>query len=189
MLSNDRCAAPSTLSSLATVWVLKPEGYEKAAIGDNGVNCLVTRGWSAPFDTALFGWEKLVAPVCYDAVASGAPLHEQFLRAELGLKGKSHDEIKQEVYAAYADGRLHALTSVGLSYMYSDAQVLGPTVGHWHPHLMIHAPYNTGALLGPNTITSGDALIVEGEGTPRAIIAVPVNGRAGHIMAVDGRQP
>ena len=175
-----RSAAPATLSGEATVWVLTPSGYEKAVEGGNGVNCLVTRGWSAPFDTELFGWTALVAPICYDAVASGAPLQEQFLRADLGLKGKSHDEIKRAVYAAYADGRLRPLTHVGLSYMYSEAQVLGPNVGHWHPHLMIHAPYYTNDLLGPNSISSGDPVIVEAEGTARAIIAVPVDARA-HI--------
>ena len=176
-----RSAAPPSLSAKAAVWVLTPNGYEKAVAGDNGVNCLVTRGWSAPFDTELFGWMPLVAPICYDEAASGAPLQEQFLRAELGLKGLGHDEIKREVFAAYADGRIRALTGVGLSYMYSKAQVLGPSVGHWHPHLMIHAPYYDDGLLGPNKITSGDPVIVEGSGTPRAIIAVPVNGRPEHI--------
>jgi len=176
-----RSAAPETLSAKATVWVLTRNGYEKAVEGENGANCLVTRGWSAPFDTDLFGWPELVAPICYDAIASGAPMKEQILRAELGLKGKSHDEIKAAVYRAYADGELRQLDRVGLSYMYSHAQVLGPTVGHWHPHLMIHAPYYTNDLLGPNTISSGDPVVVEAGGTGRAIIAVPVNGREHHI--------
>jgi len=176
-----RSAAPETISGGASVWVLTPSGYEKTVEGANGANCLVTRGWSAPFDTDLFGWPDLVAPICYDAVSSGAPLHEQFLRAELGLQGKSHDEIKRAVYEAYGDGRLRPVDRLGLSYMYSDAQVLGPNVGHWHPHLMIHAPYYTSDMLGRNTIPSGDPVIVEGEGTERAIIAVPVDGRT-HIM-------
>ena len=172
-----RSAAPDSISAQATVWVLTRNGYEKAVEGSNGANCLITRGWSAPFDTDLFGWPQLIAPVCYDAVSSGAPLHEQFLRAELGLKGKTHDEIKRAVYDAYGDGRLRPVSRLGLSYMYSAAQVLGPSVGHWHPHLMIHAPYYASDLLGPNTISSGDPVIVEGEGTERAIIAVPVDGR------------
>jgi len=175
-----RSAAPETLSAKATVWVLTRAGYKKAAEGENGANCLVTRGWSAPFDTDLFGWPELVAPICYDAVASGAPMKEQFLRAELGLQGKSHDDIKRAVYEAYGDGRLRPVERLGLSYMYSDAQILGPDVGHWHPHLMIHAPYYTSDRLGPNTISSGDPVIVEAEGTARAIIAVPVDGRT-HI--------
>ena len=175
-----RSAAPATLSAKATIWVLTRTGYVKAVEGANGANCLITRGWSAPFDTDLFGWEPLVAPICYDAVASGAPMHEQFLRAKLGLEGKSHDEIKAAVYEAYADGTLRPLENVGLSYMYSAAQVLGPGVGHWHPHLMIHAPYYSNALLGPNTISSGDPVVVEAGATARAIIAVPVDART-HI--------
>lgn len=175
-----RSAAPPSLSADATVWVLTPHGYEIAQSGANGVNCLVLRGWSAPFDTSLFGWEELVAPICYDEIASGAPMREQFLRADLGLKGKAHDAIKKAVDAAYVDRRLEPLARLGLSYMYSKAQVLGPQVGHWHPHLMIHAPGYTNAMLGPNGIASGDPVIVEGEGTDRAIIAVPVDAR-GHI--------
>lgn len=176
-----KSAAPETLSANASVWILTPAGYEKAVEGTNAVNCLVTRGWSAPFDTDLFGWTALVAPICYDEISSGAPMHEQFLRAKLGLEGKSHDEIKAAVYAAYGDGTLQPLEYVGLSYMYSDAQVLGPSVGHWHPHLMIHAPYYSNDRLGPNSISSGDPVIVEAERTARAIIAVPVDGRT-HIM-------
>lgn len=172
-----RSAAPESLSSEATVWVLTPSGYTPAVEGANGANCLVTRGWSAPFDTELFGWTPLVAPICYDAIASAAPLREQLLRAKLGLEGKSHDEIKAAVWAAYADGTLRPLENVGLSYMYSDAQVLGPSVGRWHPHVMIHAPYYTNDYLGPNTVASGDPVIVEAEGTARAIIAVPVDAR------------
>jgi len=176
-----RSAAPSSLSARAAVWVLTPEGYEKAVEGENDVNCLVTRGWNTPFDTDLFGWTALVAPVCYDEIASSAPLQEQLLRAELGLKGMTRHDIKREVFAAYGDGRIRALSGVGLSYMYSQAQVLGPLVGHWHPHLMIHASYYEEALLGPNTITSGDPVIVEGAETPRAAFDVSVNGRPENI--------
>ncbi|MGP1354100.1 MAG: hypothetical protein ACTS1Z_12325 [Parasphingopyxis sp.] len=178
-----RSAAPEAVSGNASYWVLTSEGYRRVVEGQNGFNCLVLRQWSAIFDTQreLFEWDGLIAPICYDPITSASSMQEQFLRAELGLAGNGHDAIKAEVMAAYGEGRLRFPDRVGFSYMYSAAQRLTPDAGHWHPHLMIHAPYYTNAMLGGHTFMSGDPIVFEAPGTFRSIIAVPVNGRDGHI--------
>ncbi len=106
---------------------------------------------------------------------------EQLLRAKLGIQGKSHDEIRDTVLSAYDSGALPVLEGVAFAYVYSASQRLGPTVGAWHPHVMVYAPGYTNEMLGGASVASGDPVIAEAPGTPRAIIAIPVNGRAEHI--------
>lgn len=178
-----RSAAPQKISEAASIWTLGHDGYERIVEGTNGFNCLVLRKWSAIFDDQreLFDWDGLVAPICYDPVASKGPMLEQFLRAKSGLEGDSHDEIKRAVYEAYVDGKLPTPIAVSFAYMYSSAQKLSPNVGHWHPHLMVYAPYYDNSMLGGNAVSSGDPIVFEAPGTFRAIIAIPVDGREGHI--------
>ncbi len=178
-----RSAAPEVISTNASIWVLSVNGYRRVSEGSNGFNCLVLRQWSAAFDTQreLFDWDGLVAPICYDAITSESSMQEQFLRARLGLMGRGHDEIKAAVMLAYGDGEIQPLERAGFSYMYSAAQRLTPNAGHWHPHIMVHAPYHTNDMLGGNSFDGGDPVVFEASGTYRAIIAIPVNGREGHI--------
>jgi hypothetical protein len=179
-----KSAGPEGVSEYASVWVLAEEGYERAVEGTNGFNCLVMRRWGAGFDIQKLLFEtpgSVIAPICYDPIASGAPMQEQFLRAELGLKGKSHDEIRDAVLSAYESGKLKALEGVAFAYMYSAAQRLGPNVGAWHPHVMVYAPGYTNDMLGGAALNSGDPVIAEAPGTVRAIIAIPVDGQRGHI--------
>lgn len=179
-----RSAAPDAVSTNASVWVLEPSGYRRAVDGENGFNCLVLRQWSAIFEDqrALFEWDELVAPICYDPVASqSGPMQEQLLRARLGLEGAGHDDIRDAVFAAYAEGELSLLDGVAFAYMYSDAQRITPEAGHWHPHVMVYAPHYTNAMLGGNGPASGDPIAFEAPGTFRAVIAIPVNGRSSHI--------
>ncbi len=179
-----RSAAPEAVSADATIWVLAPSGYREAVSGENGFNCLVLRQWSAIFEDQreLFEWEELVAPICYDPIASeNGPMQEQLLRARLGLDGAGHDEIRQAVFTAYAEGELPVLQGAAFAYMYSDAQRITPDAGHWHPHVMIYAPYYTNAMLGGNAPHSGDPIAFEAPGTPRTVIAIPVDGRDSHI--------
>lgn len=183
-ISVARSAAPGPASENAAVWVLTERGYELAEAGTNGFNCLVMRRWGAAFDTQKKIFETpggVIAPICYDPKASGTPMKEQLMRAALGMQGKSHDEIRDAIMAAYDSGELPELDGVAFAYMYSAAQRLGPNVGAWHPHVMVYAPGYTNEMLGGFSIGSGDPVIAEAGGTARAIIAIPVNGRAGHI--------
>jgi len=183
-ISIARSAGPEAVSTKASVWVLTELGYEMAEQGSNGFNCLVMRRWGAAFDTQKTAFETpggVIAPICFDPKASGAPMAEQLLRAKLGIQGKSHDEIRDTVLSAYDSGALPVLEGVAFAYMYSASQRLGPNVGAWHPHVMVYAPGYTNEMLGGASVASGDPVIAEAPGTPRAIIAIPVNGRAEHI--------
>ncbi|GJL93337.1 hypothetical protein [Hyphococcus sp.] len=179
-----RSAGPEAVSASASVWVLGDREYELAEKGGNEFNCLVMRRWGAAFDSQKTIFETpggVIAPICYDAKASVAPMREQMLRAKLGLAGKTHDEIRDAVFAAYESGELDAIDGVAFAYMYSAAQRLGPGVGAWHPHVMVYAPGYTNEMIGGASVSSGDPVVAEAPGTARAIIAIPVNGRAEHI--------
>lgn len=178
-----RSAAPEAVSSKATIWRLTKDGYEVAVEGENGFNCLVMRHWSAQIDTQveLFDWPELLGPICYDPLASKGPMQEQFLRAKLGLQGAGHDEIKAAVFDAYSQGKIPVLDRMAFSYMYSSEQRLTPRIGHWHPHIMVHAPYYTNDMLGGNSFTGTDPVVFEAPGTPRTIISIAVDARDGHI--------
>ena len=105
-ISVARSAAPEAASAAAAVWVLTEDGYELAEEGANGFNCLVMRRWGAAFDTQKQIFETpggVIAPICFDPKASGTPMNEQLMRAEMGVKGNSHDEIRDAVLAAYGD--------------------------------------------------------------------------------------
>lgn len=183
-ISIARSAAPEAISDNASIWVLTPKGYRKVIEGDNQFNCLVMRKWSAIFDIQkdLFTWDDLVAPICFDPVSSKGQMIEQFRRHELGLAGKSHDEIKAAIYTDYVEGKILTPATVSFSYMYSSAQKLSPQAQHWHPHIMVYAPFYTNGMLGGFSPTSGDPIVFEAPGTFRATVAIPVNGRETHIQ-------
>ena len=188
-----RSAGPVSVSADASVWVLGEAGYEIAVEGTNGFNCLVMRRWGAAFDLQRDLFEtpgSVVAPICYDPKASGAPMKEQFLRAELGVEGKSHDQVRDAVMGAYDKGEIAPVDGVAFAYMYSAAQRLGEGIGAWHPHVMVYAPGYTNEMLGGASIARGDPIVAEAPGSARTIIAIPVNGRDGHIAphsALDGK--
>ena len=69
-----RSAAPPIVADRATVKVLTASGYEVARQGDNGVVCMVMRGFSAPTYTpaafrALVYDPTVHAPICFAAPA------------------------------------------------------------------------------------------------------------------------
>jgi hypothetical protein len=56
-------------------------------------------------------------------------------------------------------------------------------VGHFPPHVMFYAPYLTNAELGSGGQSAGGPAFVAGEGTPFALIIVPVGAHNGpHSM-------
>jgi hypothetical protein len=56
-------AGPAGVRDKATVYVLGPNGYEKAREGTNGVSCLVGRHFVKPTETTI-------EPICYDPEGS-----------------------------------------------------------------------------------------------------------------------
>ena len=141
-----RSAAPANVSSRATIKVLTPSGYKIAHEGDNGFVCMVMRGWAAPTYTPA-QFRNLVydatvrAPICFDPGAARTVVPYYELRSKLGMEGKSPDQIAEAVQRAYAKGDLPKRDTVSFAYMWSADQNLGTGIGHWHPHMMIFAPY------------------------------------------------
>ena len=64
-----RSAAPTSISSDATVLVLEKSGYQTAVEGKNGFTCLVERAWVSPFDSPEFWNPKMRGPICYNPAA------------------------------------------------------------------------------------------------------------------------
>jgi hypothetical protein len=189
-ISLARSAAPEGVTSRATVKVLASSGYTVAVSGDNGFTCMVLRGWAAPTYTPAqvrdFVYDANIrAPICFDPVASRAVMPYYELRSQLGMQGQSPDQIAQGVQSAYATGRLPKRDAVSFAYMWSAEQYLGSGIGHWHPHLMIFAPYYDNAMLGGNAFGSPMPGLSDDAGTPFAVVVVPVD----HALSIKMSRP
>jgi hypothetical protein len=176
-----RSAAQPTISGRATIKVLTTSGFQVVREGDNGFVCLVMRGWSAPtFSPAAqrdFVYDvTLRAPICFDPPATRMVLPFYELKHKLGLEGKTPDQIADGIQAAYARGQLPRRDTVSFGYMWSADQQLGPGVGHWHPHMMVFAPYYDNAMLGGNEVGVGP-IVNDDAGTPFTVIVIPVDDR------------
>jgi hypothetical protein len=175
-----KTAAPANISDRATIKVLTRSGFEVARQGDNGSVCMVMRGFSAPTYTPA-PFRNLVydaavrAPICFTppAVRTAMPYYE--LRTKLALQGKNPDEIAAGVEAAYAKGELPKRDEVTFAYMWSAKQNLASGVGHWHPHVMIFAPYYENAMVGGNPFGSPLPQLTDDAGTPFAVVVIPVD--------------
>ena len=175
-----RTAAPSSITDRATLKVLTQNGYEVARNGDNGFTCVVMRGWSAPTYTPKqfvdFTYDAMIrAPICFDPIASRTVLPYYELRSKLGMEGKTPNQIADAVATAYATGALPRREGVSFAYMWSAEQQLGQGIGHWHPHVMIFAPYYTNEMLGGNAFGSPLPQLSDDAGTPFAVVVIPVD--------------
>jgi hypothetical protein len=177
-----RSAAPAKISERATIKVLTTSGYRVAREGDNGFVCMVMRGWTAPTYTPaqlrdLVYDPKLRAPICFDPAASRTVMPFYELRTALGMEGKTPDQIAEGVQAAYVKGALPKRDGVTFAYMWSADQNLGPEVGHWHPHMMVFAPYFENSMLGGNEFGSPLPFVSDDAGTPFAVVIIPVDDK------------
>jgi hypothetical protein len=175
-----RSAAPESVSAHASVKLLTASGYKIAAHGDNGFVCVVMRGWSAPtYTPAQFRdlvYDAAVrAPICFNPPAANQVLPYYELRSKLGMEGKTPDQIAESVQAAYAKGQLPRRDEVSFAYMWSADQNLASGIGHWHPHMMIFAPYYDNSQLGNNQFGSALPQLSDDAGTPFAVVVVPVD--------------
>jgi hypothetical protein len=177
-----RSAAPANVADNASVKVLSDRGYRIAVEGTNGFVCIVMRGWTAPTFSPppflSFVYDASIrAPICFDPVAAKTVLPYYELRSQLGMKGKSPDDIAIEVAAAYARGDLPERGRVSFGYMWSASQHLGTGIGHWHPHLMIFAPYYNNTMIGGNPFGASLPQVTDDADTPFAVVVVPVDDR------------
>jgi hypothetical protein len=179
-----RSAAPANVSGRATVKVLTASGYEIAQEGNNGFVCMVLRGWAAPTYTPtqfrnLVYDSRVRAPICFDPVAARTVLPYYELRSRLGMEGKTPDQIAEGVQAAYVRGQLPKREGVSFAYMWSADQELGTGIGHWHPHMMVFAPYYQNTLLGGNEFGRPLPQVSDDAGTPFTVVVIPVDDRLG----------
>ena len=74
-------AAPTEVSSKASVYILGPKGYEKVREGTNGFSCLIERSFKGTTQTSS-------APACFDAEGSGSIMLAYLRREELRGRGQ-----------------------------------------------------------------------------------------------------
>jgi hypothetical protein len=175
-----RSAAPAAISDRATVKVLTKSGYEVVREGDNGVVCMVMRGFSAPTYTPaqfrdLVYDANVHAPICFTPPAARIVIPYYELRTRLAMDGKTPDQIAEALQAAYIKGALPKRDAVTFAYMWSAHQHLGPGIGAWHPHLMVFAPYYENAMVGGNAFGSLLPQVSDDAGTPFAVVVIPVD--------------
>jgi hypothetical protein len=175
-----KTGAPAGVSDKATIKVLTKSGYEVAREGENGVVCMVMRGFAAPtYSPAQFRdlvYDATVhAPICFTppAVRSAMPYYE--LRTRLAMTGKTPDQIAEGLQAAYVKGELPKRDQVTFAYMWSAHQHLGPGIGAWRPHLMVFAPYYDNSMVGGNEFGSALPQVTDDAGTPFAVVVIPVD--------------
>jgi hypothetical protein len=177
-----RSAAPPRLSDRATVKVLTRTGYEVAARGDNGMVCVVLRGFAAPTYTPA-PYRDLVydptvrAPLCFTADAARTVLPYYELRTRLGLAGRTPDQIAEALQAAHVRGELPRRDGVTFGYMFSAHQHLTPEEGRWRPHMMVFAPYAAQDAVGDTDFEGPLPLVSDDAGTPFAVVVIPVDER------------
>jgi hypothetical protein len=177
-----RSAAPPVVSDRATVKVLTASGYEVARQGDNGVVCVVMRGFSAPTYTPaqfrdIVYDPSIHAPICFAAPAVRTVLPYYELRAKLAMAGKNPDQIAEALQAAYVKGELPPRDGVTFAYMFSAHQHLGPGIGAWHPHMMVFVPYADAATVGATQFGEALPQVTDDAGTPFAVVVIPVDDK------------
>lgn len=159
-------ACPSVLREQAGVYVLTGEGYELARPSGNGFHAVVERSQPDAFE-----------PQCLDAEGSRTTLQEILLRGELQMSGRSTEEIRAELGAAWREGRLQAPGRPGINYMLSERNrvpISPDQVISYQPHVMFYAPYLTDADIGGDPRGGGSPVFVVNQGAPSAYVIVPV---------------
>jgi hypothetical protein len=170
-------ACPPTVASKAAVYVLDKSGYVKVRDNQNGFTAIVQHSLPSAQE-----------PQCMDAEGTRTFLPRMLKVAELRAQGKSPEEIKRVVADALAKGVLQPPTRPGVDYMLSTENVVPDdkgVVAPFPPHVMFYAPYLTNADLGSDGQAGGGPAFVAGEGTPYALIIVPIGAHTGpaHSMA------
>ena len=179
-------AFPMAVAKGAGVYVLTRGGYEKARDSQNGFTAIVQH--SAPTATE---------PQCIDAEGSRTILQRYLKVAAWRAQGKTPEEVRQLTKEALAKGELPAPARPGVDYMLSNANTVPNEKGEhvpYVPHVMFfgthlsNADLGVGKELGPDGQPIGPAYVA-GEGTPYALVIVPVgaHGGAAHSAAHEDR--
>jgi hypothetical protein len=169
-------ACPPFVAGKAAVFVLDKAGYIKVRDSQNGFTAIVQH--SLPTSQE---------PQCMDAEGTRTLLPRMLKVAELRAQGKSREEIQRFVAEAFAKGIFQPPVRPGIDYMLSTENLVPDAKGvvvPYPPHVMFYGPYLTNAdlgvdrtALGPDGNPSGPAFVA-GEGTPHALIIVPIGSHA-----------
>jgi hypothetical protein len=143
---------------------------------------MVMRGFSAPTYTpeqlrGLVYDAAVRAPICFTAPAARTAMPYYELRTRLAMEGKTPAQIANAVETASVRGELPRRDEVTFAYMWSADQNLGPGVGHWHPHMMVFAPYYDNAMVGGNEFGGPLPQVSDDAGTPFTVVLIPVDER------------
>jgi hypothetical protein len=142
-------AAPTEVSSKATVYILGAKGYEKIREGTNGLSCFIWRSFKKTMQVSA-------APACFDAEGSRTLMLAALHREELRAQGKSEAEINDDIAEGYKDGRFKVPGSGFLYMMSTENYFYDSDAKQWGvvpPHLMFYAPYKTAKDLGYEAIS------------------------------------
>jgi hypothetical protein len=142
-------AAPTEVSSKATVYILGAQGYEKVREGTTGVSCLIERSFKGTMQVSA-------SPACFDAEGSRTLMLAYMHREELRAQGKSEAEVKDDIAKGYKDGRFKTAETGFLYMMSTENYFYDSDVKQWGtvpPHLMFYAPYKTAKDLGYESIS------------------------------------
>jgi hypothetical protein len=173
-------ACPPPVASKAAVYVLDRSGYVKVRDSENGFTAIVQH--SLPTSQE---------PQCIDAEGTRTLLPRMLKVAELRAQGKSPEEIKRFVADAFAKGVFRPPSRPGVDYMLSTENLVPNPKGvvvPFPPHVMFYGPYLTNADLGVDGELGSDGnpagpAFVAGEGSPHALIIVPVGTHTGPMHA------
>jgi len=142
-----RSAAPDSISSDATVLVLRRQGYEPAVKGKNGFVCIVERSWTSTAEPDFWN-PKVRTPICWNAAAARSLLLRNIKRTELILAGRTPAQVDEAIVAAVDKNELPAMEPGAMCYMMSKQGFGGDTVPHWPPHLMFYFSLTDPAIWG-----------------------------------------
>lgn len=161
-------AAPTEVSSKATVYILGTKGYEKVREGTNGFSCLIMRSFHEAMQTSS-------APACFDAEGSRTLMLTYLRREELRAQGKSEAEIKDDIAKGFKDGRFK-VPGPGFLYMMSNENYVydseSKESGFVPPHVMFYAPYKTAKDVGYDSISPTMVPYLTGGGGPEGLLVV-----------------
>jgi hypothetical protein len=104
--------------------------------------------------------------------------------------GKESEEIKRFVADAFAKGVFQPPARPGVDYMLSMENLVPNDKGIVEPlppHVMFYGPYLTNADLGSDG-NPGGPVFVAGEGTPHALLIVPLGPHTGPDHASGGKR-
>ena len=172
-------ACPPSVAKKAAVYVLEASGYVQVRDSQNGFTAIVQHALPNSQD-----------PQCMDAEGTRTFLPRYLKVAELRAQGKTREEIKRFVADAFAKGIFQPPTRPGVDYMLSTENIVvinedKGLVAPFPPHVMFYGPYLTNADLGSEG--PGGTAFVAGEGTPHALIIVPVGTHTGPDHAFDDK--